>query len=245
MSQNFFKNDFFYPISVIIATFNEKDNIISLIKVIKKVLISSDYEIVIVDDNSPDGTYKKVAEEFKKDKRVKAILRENKRGLGTAILHGIKNSKYPIIVGMDADFNHPPEIIPRMLRELSNSDLVVASRFIKGGGMEEKKRHIPTFIFNKFLKHILGFPTMDNMSGFYAIKREKLLQLPIEKTYKGYGDYHLRLVYLAKGKGLSIKEVPVFYNKRKYGKSKSNLLKIFFVYLKEAFKLRLFNDYGL
>lgn len=226
-------------ISIIIPTYNEKENVALLIKGLKSLLSDFEFEIVVVDDNSPDGTYKKVVEEFKKDKRVKAILREREKGLGTAILHGIKNSKYPIIVGMDADFNHPPEIIPRMLRELSNSDLVVASRFIKGGGMEEKKRYFPTFIFNKFLKHVLGFPTIDNMSGFYAIKREKLLKLPLEEIYRGYGDYHLRLVHYSKKNKLKILEVPVFYKKRKYGKSKSNLLKLFFNYLYNAFKISL------
>ncbi len=227
-------------LSIILPTFNEKNNVCLLIAGIKNVLSNFEYEVIMVDDNSPDGTYKKIAEEFEKDGYVRAILRKNERGLGTAILHGINNSRYPIIVGMDADFNHPPELIPQLLKEIENNDLIVASRFVKGGGMEEKRRYYPTLIFNNFLKHILGFPTMDNMSGFYAVKREKLLQLPLEKIYKGYGEYHLRLVYSAKKKGFRIKEVPVVYKKRKYGKSKSNLPKMFFLYLSEALKLKLF-----
>lgn len=227
-------------ISLIIPTFNEKENIILLIKAIKKVLSESVYQIVIVDDNSPDETYKEIIRNFGNKKNIKAILRVNERGLGSSILHGIKNSDHEIIVGMDADFNHAPQIIPFLIKELENNDLVVASRFIKNGGMEEKKRLFPTLLFNKFLKHILGFPIMDNMSGFYAIRREKLLQLPLEKVYKGYGEYHLRLVYLAKKKGFRIKEVPVYYKKRVYGKSKSNLSKMFFLYLKEAFYLRFY-----
>lgn len=83
---------------------------------------------------------------------------------------------------------------------------------------------------------------MDNMSGFYAIRQEKLLKLPLKEIYRGYGEYHLRLVYSAKRKGFRIKEIPVFYNKRKYGKSKSNLPKMFFVYLVEALRLRLLRD---
>ena len=226
-------------VSIIIPTFNERENIISLILKLKNVLGETDYEFIIVDDNSHDKTYEEINKHFGKDKKVKLFVRKNERGLGSAILHGIKNSKNGIIIGMDADFNHPPKLIQHMLKEVKDSDLIIASRFIKGGGMEEKKRYISTFIFNKFLKHILGFPIMDNMSGFYAIKKEKLLQLPIEKIYKGYGDYHLRLVYLAKKNNFTIKETPVFYKKRKYGKSKSNLYKMFFTYLYEAFKITL------
>ncbi|MFA6532835.1 MAG: hypothetical protein WCT22_02440, partial [Patescibacteria group bacterium] len=110
-----------------------------------------------------------------------------------------------------------------------------------GGGMEDKVRYLFTYIFNLFLKRILGFPTMDNMSGFYAIKKEKLFQLSTSKIYQGYGEYHLRLVYLAKKYGLKIKEIPVFYPKRKYGHSKTNFLKMFFRYLFVAFDLKLRN----
>ena len=226
--------------SLIIPTYNEKENVVILLESIEKIHSNDPHQTIIVDDNSPDGTYEEVAKKFSKNKRIKAILRKNKRGLATAILHGIKNSDYEVVVGMDADFNHPPETIKDLVKELGSNDLVVASRFVKGGGMEEKKRHFPTLLFNKFLKHILGFPIMDNMSGFYAIRREKLLQLPLKMIYKGYGEYHLRLVYLAKKKGFRIKEVPVYYKKRVYGKSKSNLPKMFFLYLKEAFYLRFY-----
>jgi len=83
---------------------------------------------------------------------------------------------------------------------------------------------------------------MDNMSGFYAIRKEKLFQLPINKIYTGYGEYHLRLVYLAKKQGFKIKQIPVYYPKRKHGKSKTNLIKMFFLYLLTAFSLKLSNE---
>ena len=139
---------------------------------------------------------------------------------------------------MDADFNHPPELLPKLIKETEKFDFVVASRFIKGGGMEDKIRYFFTFIFNFFLKNFLGFPTMDNMSGFYAIKKEKLNLLPLKKIYYGYGEYHIRLVWYAKNMYFKIKEVPVFYPKRKFGKSKSNLIKMFFRYLLVSFKLK-------
>lgn len=226
-------------ISIIIPTFNERDNIVDLIKTINTFLTNYNYEIIVVDDNSFDGTSKVVKKFFRKDKRIKLFIRKNKRDLGTAILYGIKKSKGQIIVGMDADFNHPPKKIPELISALKNSDLAVASRFVYKGGMENKIRYFFTYIFNLFLKYFLGFPIMDNMSGFYAIKRDKLTLFPLKKIYYGYGEYHLRLVYFSKSFGLKIKEIPVYYQKRRYGKSKSNLLKMFFNYLYVAFHLKL------
>ncbi len=226
-----------YKISIIIPTYNEKNNIILLLTYLVKLKITK--EIIIIDDNSPDNTSKEIKKHFKKNKQVKIFVRKKEKGLASAILHGIKKSKGDIIVGMDADFNHPPELIPKLIDNLKNNDLVIASRFIKGGGMEDRIRYIFTYIFNLFLKYILGFPTMDNMSGFYAIKKEKLNKLPLKEIYQGYGEYHLRLVWYAKKINFKIKEIPVFYQNRKYGKSKSNLIKMFFKYLYLALKLKL------
>lgn len=230
-------------LSIIIPTYNERENIIRLIKTLRKNLEKSEekYEIIIVDDNSPDNSAKEIRKEFKNNKNIRLFLRKKERGLATAILFGIKRSRGGIIVGMDADFNHPPEKVRELVSSLTHYDLVVASRFIRGGGMEKKTRYIFTFFFNWFLKNVLRFPTMDNMSGFYSIKKEAFLRLPIDRIYRGYGEYHLRLVYLANKYALKIKEIPVFYKKRKYGRSKSSLIKLFFQYLKVAFELRLKN----
>jgi len=223
--------------SIIIPTYNEKQNIIPLLKEIKKMLISKNFEVIVVDDNSPDQTAQAIKTKFKKDKNIKVFVRKNERGLGTAILLGIKKSKGEIIVGMDADFNHLPQIIPKLIENTKDADLVVASRFISGGGMADRTRYFFTYLFNLFLRYFLGFPVFDNTSGFYAIKKSQLYQLPLEEIYRGYGDYHLRLVWYAKKLGLKIKEISVFYPKRKFGTSKSNLIKMFFSYLYHAFLL--------
>lgn len=230
-------------ISIIIPTYNERDNIIALVNNIGKNLLKTKnkFEIIIVDDDSPDGTYIEAFENFQKNNNIRLFLRKNEHELGTAILFGIKKAKGNIIVGMDADFNHPPEALIRLINELKNYDLVIGSRFIKGGGMEDKIRYIFTYIFNLFLRHILRFPTMDNMSGFYAINKKKLIKLPIDKIYQGYGEYHLRLVYIAYKFRLKIKEIPVFYQKRLRGESKSSFLKMFFRYLLVSFDLKLGN----
>ena len=230
-------------VSIIIPTYNEKKNIIPLIKEINLLLTKKKipFEIIVIDDNSPDDTTSAIKKNFPQHKPVRFYIRKKTRGLATAILFGIKKATGNIIVGMDADFNHPPGLIPKLLAELNHADLVISSRFIPGGGMEDKIRYFFTYAFNFFLKYGLGFPTMDNMSGFYAIKKVELLKLPLEQIYIGYGEYHLRLVYLAKKYGLEIRQTPVYYRKRKFGYSKSNLFKLFFTYLKEAFLLKL-ND---
>ena len=226
--------------SLIIPTYNEKENILRLIKELQKNLnsVKELYEIIAVDDNSPDGTGAAAEKAFRKNKNIRIFVRKKDRGLATAIFFGINKSKGDVVVGMDADFNHPPELIPQLSGKLIDADMVVASRFINGGGMEEKGRYFFTYFFNLFLKYLLGFPTMDNMSGYYAIKKPALLKLPLGKIYRGYGEYHLRLVYLAQKIGLKIKEIPVFYSKRNYGQSKSNLIKLFFSYLWTALNLK-------
>lgn len=231
-------------ISIVIPTYNERENILPLIKELQIILdkMKELYEVIIVDDNSPDNTINAVKSRFKSHKNIRLYLRKKERGLGSAILFGLKKAKGSVLVGMDADLNHPPQLIPELIHKLDSADIAVASRFIPGGGMEEKNRYFLTYIFNFFLKHFLGFPTMDNMSGFYAIKRDMLLQLPLEEIYQGYGEYHLRLVYSARKYGLNIREIPVFYPKRTYGKSKTNLLKVFFLYLWIALNLRIGKD---
>lgn len=228
-------------VSLIIPTYNEKNNIILLIKRIKTILNKRKFrfEIIIIDDNSPDKTSQNIKTAFKQNNEIRLFVRKKVKELASAILFGIKKARGSIIVGLDADFNHPPEKIPDLVSALKNSDLVIASRFVKGGGMDNKWRYYLTYAFNLFLHRILSFPIMDNMSGFYCIKKVKLCKLPLEKIYQGYGEYHLRLVYLANKYDLRIKETPVYYKKRRFGRSKSNLFKLFFKYLKVAFLLKL------
>lgn len=226
-------------ISIIIPTYNEAENIGRLIaKITDQLKNKIDYEIIVVDDNSPDYTASKVRKFSRLDHKVKLFIRKTERGLATAIGFGISKARGNVVVGMDADFNHPPQLLPRLISSLREADLVVASRFISGGGMQNKWRYFFTYAFNLFLNKVLKFPTMDNMSGFYAIKADKLNSLLLPKVFKGYGEYHLRLVWYAQKSGLKIKEIPVFYPERQYGRSKSNLFKMFWQYLVTAFKLR-------
>lgn len=235
-----------YKVSIIIPTYNEVENISRLISELLVLNIfkeSNKYtlEVVVVDDNSPDKTAVSVRSNFARDKRVRILVRKSKRDLGSAILEGIKMAKGEIIIGMDADLTHSPDDIADLLKGLLKSDLVVASRFVKGGGTNDVFRKFPTLIFNIVLNKIFGFPIKDNTSGYYAIRKNKLNMLPLNFIYRDYGEYHLRLLYLAKSNKFKINEIPSFFPKRVRGKSKSNLLIMFFSYLWVAFSLKVKN----
>lgn len=194
-------------------------------------------EIVVVDDNSPDGTASALRALY--GARIRVIVRRHKRGLGTAIGEGVNAAKGDIILGMDADGNHDPRVIPRILDALSDSDMAVGSRFVQGGGMADTLRYVGSLVFNACLHFVFGFPIMDNTSGMYAIEKKKLHALGMHAIYYGYGDYHLRLVWRAKAQGFRIAEVPVFYQHRKHGQSKSRLPIMLITYTHAALRLRL------
>jgi dolichol-phosphate mannosyltransferase len=229
--------------SINLHTYNEAESadklISNLLSLIKKRWLN--VEILVVDDNSPDETASLLKKKFKNNEKVKVFIRKKDRGLGTAIAYGIKQARGSIIIGMDADGNHPVKQIPLLLKELKNYDLVVASRFVRGGGVKkitERWRHWGSFIFNAIFKLLLGSPVWDSTSGFYAIYKDKLVNLGLQKIYYGFGDYHLRLVYFAKKNGYRTKEIPCIYEPRLGGVSKSKLFKMFFDYLGEAIRLR-------
>lgn len=225
-------------ISIILPTYNEAEGIVQFLELLLSALgKKTAAEIIVVDDHSPDGTAQAVREFSKQHPEVKVIERTQNPGLGLSILTGIEAARGEVIVGMDADNNHDVRQVLALAASLEKADLVVASRFIAGGGMQETARYYSTFAFNAVLK-LLGFPTWDNGSGFYAVKRAQLKSLPLKEIYYGYGDYHLRLVYYAAKNGWKILELPTKYLKRLAGESKSKLGSMAISYFKEALRLR-------
>ena len=213
-------------LSVILPTYNEKDSIGLLIGEIRDILEKEryDYEIVVVDDNSPDGTFAEVEKGFREDPKVRPLLRIKEKGLATAILHGIKNAAGDRVVVMDTDFNHPPKLIPLLVKITDFFDIASGSRYVIGGGMElSRSRYIGSKLFNKFIHYTLGVKTTDNLSGFYAFKKSILDEVNPESIFYGYGDYYIRFLYLMQKKKKFILEVPVLYENRKGGLSKTNL----------------------
>lgn len=228
-------------ISVILPTYNEKGNIVELINEIIKELstIEVEREIVVVDDNSPDGTGRIVQDAFSGDKSVKVFIRTQERGLATAVRYGVEKSSGNFIAVMDTDFNHDPKMLPQMMEFLKHYDVISGSRFTMGGGMEPTYRYIGSFFYNMFIRIILRTQIQDNLSGFFSMRKDKLLSLNFDKIFYGYGDYFTRLLYISEKQNYKILEVPVYYRIRKSGQSKTNLGKVFLKYTIALMKFRI------
>lgn len=226
--------------SVILPTYNESGNIIKLVEEIKKELSSKriSHEVIVVDDDSPDKTGLLAQKYFSKIPEVRVIIRKKERGLATAIRAGLEKAVGEVAVVMDTDFNHEPKVVPKLFEKCQKYDFVVGSRYIKGGGMANKTREYLSYLFNIMVGLILGSPVHDNLSGFFAMKRERLESLDFDKIFWGYGDYFIRLIFFAKKQDLSFTEVPSFYKDRQYGVSKSQFLSMFRDYLLATINLR-------
>jgi dolichol-phosphate mannosyltransferase len=223
--------------SIVIPTYNESENILSLISEIEKNLPTSHFtEIIIVDDNSPDGTGKLVENYISeqdvnaekehspntKNCRVKIVHRTAKNGLIPAILDGVKQSCGTNVLIMDADFSHPPEIIPKMMRELkmNPNSIVIGSRFIEGGkvvGWPQRRKILSRGASTLARLGLNVKRVKDPMSGFFALPRELIQNISIDT--KGY---KILLEILVKNKEIPIKEIPYTFTDRQSGKSKMN-----------------------
>jgi dolichol-phosphate mannosyltransferase len=233
--QEIFETKNMYTISIIIPTYNESENIIRLLDKIKENLSTNVFtEIIIVDDNSPDGT-SRVAQNYidsdvrsnrksanfeEKQYSIKIITRKIKNGLIPALLEGIKSSHGDYVLIMDADFSHPPEMIPKIIEKLLNNSnsIVIASRYTKDGsivGWPFKRRLISkaAAVIAKFGLNVHN--VTDPMSGFFALPRTILQNLKIDT--KGY---KILLEILVKSKDIPIFEIPYTFMDRKSGKSK-------------------------
>jgi dolichol-phosphate mannosyltransferase len=234
-----------FKVSVILPTYDEAGNIVELVEEIRHHLQMKRMvgEVIVVDDNSPDKTGLLARKYFAKNPDVRVIIRRKERGLATAIRKGIEMAVGEVIVVMDTDFNHEPKLVPRLVEKCKRYDVAVGSRYIKGGGMANKKREILSKLYNKFLiKTIIGSPVNDNLCGFFAMKHEELAKLPFDQIFYGYGDYFIRLIYFAHKQGNTFTEIPSFYIDRTYGASKSKFLKMFRDYAMSAVRVRLERD---
>lgn len=226
--------------SIILPTYNESGNIVKLIETLRMYLSAKRItnEIIVVDDDSPDKTGLLAQKYFSKIPNVRVIIRKKDKGLASAIRFGIEKAVGEIVVVMDTDFNHEPKLVTRLVEKCKNYDVVVGSRFIKGGGMSDKTRERLSYLFNVIIRVILSSPVHDNLSGFFAIRREKLEKLDFDKIFYGYGDYFIRLIYLAKLQNNTFSEAPSFYRAREYGVSKSQFINMFRDYLTSTLSLR-------
>lgn len=222
-------------ISIVLPCFNEKGNIIPLIHEINEVLNEQAHEIIVVDDNSPDGTYQAVLDLALPN--VNAILRTIDPSFAKSIRAGIEGSKGDIIVIMDSDFNHEPRYLPVLIANCQFYDVVSGSRFVYGGDMGSKFRHISSWLFNIFIRILTRKLITDSLFGFLAIRREVLEQINFDAVFWGYGDYCIRLMYYLQENSCSVLQIPVVLGQRKYGEGNKKLLKTLFKYLKATLHL--------
>ena len=242
-------------VSVILPTFNERDNICDLVDVIHRELEPAGYayEVLVVDDNSPDGTAEVVRLRYRLEGAATALLpgsergrlrlfvRTQNRGLANSIRDGLLAAQGQTLVVMDTDFNHDPALIPQMVDLLRYYDLVIGSRFVMRGGMEDRLRYHFSQLYNVFIRALFQTQIQDNLSGYFAIRRERLYSLAplFPAIFHGYGDYFIRLLLAAWRQGWKILEVPVFYILRRHGDSKTGFWSVFKKYTAAVLRLRL------
>ena len=206
-----------------VATYNERDNIAQLIGEIHQLLPHAD--VLVIDDNSPDGTGKLVDELSSRDQRIHVIHRPGKQGLGTAILRAMQfamDQKYDYMVNMDADFSHPPRYIPALLAGMKNKDVMIGSRYIPGGGCENWpfSRRFMSESVNVLVRLLFRMQVHDASGGFRCYRVSKLRQTRLDHFWsRGYSFQQEALYrcFLARSR---FGETPIIFENRKFGKSK-------------------------
>ena len=217
------KGDLVCSALVIIPTYNEYDNILPLIS---GVLASDPYlDVLVVDDNSPDGTGQRADMLAAETERVRVLHRPGKQGLGTAYLAGFEYAlarDYERVVEMDADFSHRPEDLPRLLQASRTADIAIGSRRVPGGRIENwsMMRHLVSGGGSLYAQAVLGLPIKDCTSGFKCLSRKALMLLEGHNiATSGYG-FHIEVNWICHLAGLCIVEVPIVFPDRETGQSK-------------------------
>jgi dolichol-phosphate mannosyltransferase len=208
---------------IIIPTYNEYDNLRPLLDAVFSYAPQTD--ILIVDDNSPDGTGKLADDIHAEDPRLHVLHRSGKLGLGTAYVAGFKYSiehNYDAAFEMDADFSHDPKYLPDFLQAIENADLVIGSRYIPGGSTPNwsfSRRCISGFgnVFARFLLHI---PVHDCTAGFRCYRREVLQSIDVDTLQSQGYAFQIELAYRVMKQGFTITEIPITFMDRRIGTSK-------------------------
>jgi dolichol-phosphate mannosyltransferase len=223
--------------SIIIPTFEEAQNIPDIVQRISEVSFDSLYEIIIVDDDSQDGTRELVNGLLSKYPFLRFIIRKDKKSLSQSVIEGINQSNYPLCVVMDADLSHPPEKIPAMLKEIAKPtvDFVIGSRYIAGGSSDESwplTRKICSRLAALFARMVLPVSIKDPLSGFLVFKKKDFFAIPHLEAI----GWKIGLEMMVKGQFKNIKEIPIHFSEREYGASKLNL-RVALTYVKHIRRL--------
>ena len=217
-------------ILIALCTYNERENVEQLIPQLRAAVPEAD--LLFVDDNSPDGTGRYISESAATDPHVKLLHREKKEGLGVAIRAGFSyavEQGYDLLVNMDADFSHPTAVIPRLIEASAKADVVIASRYVAGGGVVgwPVQRKIMSWGINAYVRVLLGLKTRDNSGSFRCYRVELLRKADLSKvTCRGYAVFE-ELLYRLKRAGATFVEIPYTFEERRFGTTKINLKEAF------------------
>jgi len=213
-------------ITIVIPTYNERENLRNIGKALLDLPIST-LKLLVVDDNSPDGTgevAEKLAIEY--PGQVSILHRDGKLGLGTAYIQGFQRALgegAEVIGQMDADFSHPPEKIIEMVAALEKSDVVIGSRYVPGGKLDESwplwRKGLSSF-GNVYARTILRLPVRDATGGFRIWRRKTLERMPLNRVRSNGYAFQVEMTYIAYRLGFRFGEIPIYFADRRKGNSK-------------------------
>ncbi|SFJ72375.1 polyprenol monophosphomannose synthase [Planctomicrobium piriforme] len=208
---------------VTLCTYNERQNIEQLIPDIHRFV--PDAEILVIDDNSPDGTGEYIADLAKENPRVHAIHRPGKLGLGTATTAGFRygiEHGFDFLLNLDADFSHPPRFLPSLLAAANQADVVIGSRYIKGGEIAGwgLSRQLMSRSLNLYARAVLGLSTLDNSGSFRCYRVATLAKVDWSNARATGYAIEEEILYRLKQAGATFVEVPITYEERRFGHTK-------------------------
>lgn len=213
-------------ILVSLATYNEHDNLAPLLAEIHKVVPAAD--ILVIDDNSPDGTGKLADELAASNPHLRVLHRSGKLGLGTAILSGMAYAcehKYDLLVNMDADFSHHPRHLPAILSGMDRVDVMIGSRYVSGGGSVNwpLSRRMMSRGINTLVALLMRIPARDCSGAYRCYRVIKLREAGLERIRSRGYSFQQEVLYRCRRAGCKIRETPILFENRRAGKSKVNL----------------------
>ena len=230
------------PALVVIPTYNEIDNLEPITSAVLAVEPRAD--ILVVDDNSPDGTGRLADQLAEKSQRLHVLHRQQKQGLGRAYLEAFSwalAKGYQLVVEMDADFSHDPKYLPALIdTALGGADLVVGSRYVAGGGTVNwgLARQIISRGGSLYARSILGLRIRDLTAGYKCFHRRVLEAIELDRVHSSGYAFQVELTYRAVKKGFTVKEIPIVFEDRRVGKSKMSR-KIFLEGVTMVWKLKM------
>ncbi len=208
---------------VMLCTYNERENLAALIPEIWTFAATA--EILVIDDNSPDGTGRLADEWAARDARVHVMHRPAKLGLGTAAVAGLRyaaDGGYALLVNLDADFSHPPRYIPALIRLMSEADVAIGSRYVTGGGIIGwgLRRHLMSRAINWYARVLLRLTTRDNSGSFRCYRVARLREIDFDRfVARGYAIQE-EILYRLRCNGCRFAETPIIFEERRHGSSK-------------------------